>query len=251
MRWPRRKSFTRTSWAIPDQAALSPDTREGYPSTVLHLPTNDEAELARRRQRREEFVTRVREGERLAAADPARYRAGLRRTIALGYGYLAAVVLGTITLLAGSLALNLLGHVRVPVQVYIFLTLFLFAVLRSLPVKVERPKNVVVPRAEAPVLYAEVDAIADRLRAPRPDEIQIDARFNAAAAQYPRWGMVGPSRNVLFLGLPYLLASDPDEMRSVVGHELGHFSGRHGRLGVAIYRIEATWAALYGNLRRS
>lgn len=212
---------------------------------------DDASELARRRQEREAFMARVREGERLAAADPARYRTGLRRMVAFGYAYIALVVVGTLALLVGLVALNLLGNARVPIQFYIPLVLFLFAVARSLAVKVELPKHVVVARAEAPELYRSVDAIADALKAPRPDEIQIDARFNAAAAQYPRFGLFGANRNILILGLPYLFASSPDEMRSVIGHELGHFSGRHGRLGVSIYRIESVWSALYENLRRS
>jgi len=214
-------------------------------------PRDDAAELARRKKEREEFIDRVREGEQLAAANPARYRAQLRRMVALGYGYIVLVLLATVSLLTALILLRTLMHTRVPIQIYIFLGLFLFAVVRSIPIRVKRPKQVLITRSEAPILYSEVDKIADTLKAPRPDQIQVDARFNASAGQYPQFGMFGRNINILTLGLPYLLSSTPDEMRSVIGHELGHFSGKHGRLGVAIYRIEATWEALRRNLHRT
>lgn len=212
---------------------------------------NDEAELARLRKEREEFGGLVREGEQLAAADPQGYRRRIQRMIALGYGYIALVIIGTIGMIAGLLAANILGHIRMPAQLYIVLGLFLIAVVRSLPVKVPPPDDVSVSRTEAPGLYERVNEIADKLSAPRPDDIQIDARFNAAAGQYPRFGIFGVYRNVLILGLPYMVSSTPDEFAAVIGHELGHFSGKHGRLGVAVYRIQKTWNRLYSNLRKS
>ncbi len=171
--------------------------------------------------------------------------------VALGYGYLIFVVLGTVAAISGLLALILAFQIPALAPLCTLLGLFLLAAVQSLPVMLKLPEKLIITRKEAPALYAEVEAIADRLKALRPDQIQIDERFNAAAAQYPRFGIVGKSRIILTLGLPYLLASTPDEMRAVIGHELGHFSGKHDRLEVSVYRIEAMWDSIYRNLQRS
>src|SRR5699024_6071041 len=48
-------------------------------------------------------------------------------------------------------------------------------------------------------------------------------------------GLVG-GRRTLYVGLPLLQAMRIDQLRSVLAHELGHYSGQHTRLGGVAYR---------------
>src|SRR5205823_13020013 len=71
--------------------------------------------------------------------------------------------------------------------------------------------------------------------------VLLDDRVNAGVVQIPRAAGLLGSQNYLVLGLPYLLALTPDELRAVTAHELGHLSRRHGRFGSFVYRVRATW----------
>lgn len=101
--------------------------------------------------------------------------------------------------------------------------------------------GVPITRSEAPALFEAVDALADRLGAPRIDEIRLSDEFNAAAVEAPvRW-QPWRKRRVLVLGVPLLALTGTATVRGVIAHELGHFSRRHARLGHWIYRARAGW----------
>lgn len=100
-----------------------------------------------------------------------------------------------------------------------------------------------VPREQAPKLFEDVERLAERIGAPRIDEIRLVDDFNAAAMVAPvRW-QPWRKRRVLILGVPLLALTDVDTARSVIAHELGHFSHRHGRLGHWIYRAREAWVS--------
>lgn len=99
-----------------------------------------------------------------------------------------------------------------------------------------------VPRHQAPDLYAEVDALADALQAPRVHHIALDDSLNAGALERHRGLSLRPTRRVMVLGLPMLRLLDADAARAVIAHELGHFSHRHGRLGHWLYRTREAWS---------
>ena len=104
------------------------------------MPHDDEG-VQRLQRERAEFIQRVREGERQAAADPAGYRRRLRGLVFLGYGYIGLLVLLALGLLAGLVAFAVFGH-RLGtgvVKIGLLLAVFLFGVLRSLWVKIDPP----------------------------------------------------------------------------------------------------------------
>src|SRR5262249_18710251 len=117
-------------------------------------------------------------------------------------------------------------------------------ILRALWVKLEPPEGEHLSRTDASGLYAMVDDVAKRLAAPSPHVILITDDFNAAAQQTPRLGILRWQRHYLLLGLPFLFAVSPEELRSVVAHEMGHLSGNHSRFSGWIYRLQLTWARL-------
>jgi len=160
--------------------------------------------------------------------------------IVVGYAYLLAVLVG---LIWGGVVL-----MRTWPWTARFITQFGFAyvllMIEALWVRVPNPAGIRVTRAGSPRLIDEIEAIARRLDAPLPDTILLSAEFNAGAAELPRFGIFGPPKRYLLIGLPLLDALRTDEMRAVIGHELAHLSRRHGRLHVLVVRITASWTAL-------
>ncbi len=103
-----------------------------------------------------------------------------------------------------------------------------------------------VARAQAPALFEIVEALADRIGAPRIDEIRLTDDYNAGALEAPvRW-QPWRKRQVLLLGVPLLALNDAGSVCGFIAHELGHFSHRHGRLGQWIYRARAGWLSYAG-----
>lgn len=79
------------------------------------------------------------------------------------------------------------------------------------------PKNGVVPREAAPVLYALADEAAAALGTGKVGAIVIDHHFNASSST------VGVRRTrVLTLGLPLLAVLPPEQRVALVAHELAH-----------------------------
>lgn len=208
--------------------------------------------IERAKAQREWFIGLVRRYEALARQNPSGYRSRVKLFGYLGYAYVVGVLFLVIALLIGMIALMFFTNNGNYFEVKLIFILGIIAVsiVKALFVKFEPPSSMLLSRAEAPKLYAEVDSIAERLQAPRPDEIRLDPQLNAAAQQTPRLGIFGWYRNVLHLGMPLLLSLSPDEARSVIAHELGHFSGQHGRFGAWAYRLGMTWNQLYDELHK-
>jgi len=98
-------------------------------------------------------------------------------------------------------------------------------------------------RKEAPQLFAAIDALRAKLDVPGRMEVHVDGGFNAGATETRGLlGLVGV-RRVLTLGVPLLATLSRDQVLAVIGHELGHFSCRHGRLGHWLYRARVGWLA--------
>ncbi|GIG21965.1 hypothetical protein Cch01nite_26890 [Cellulomonas chitinilytica] len=109
-----------------------------------------------------------------------------------------------------------------------------------------------VSRANAPALWAVVDELAVLAQTRVPDEIRLVPEVNAAVSEDARMlGLVGGRRR-LYLGVPLMQALDVSQLRSVLAHELGHYSNSHTRLGPLTYRgraaIGATIEQLSGNV---
>jgi Zn-dependent protease with chaperone function len=124
--------------------------------------------------------------------------------------------------------------------------LFLFALIAAggllvafwkvLRTKPELPNGFRVGEAQAPQLWAQVRDLAQRVGTRAPDEIQLVADVNAAVVEDARWlGLVG-GRRFLLLGTPLVQTFTVDQLRSVLAHELGHYSRSHTRLGALSYR---------------
>ncbi|GAA1664232.1 hypothetical protein GCM10009830_07220 [Glycomyces endophyticus] len=112
----------------------------------------------------------------------------------------------------------------------------LVALWRALRHKASPPQGVRLSRNDAPGLWALAEASAEAAGTRGPDEILVDAEFNAAVSEESKaLGLVG-GRRYLIVGLPLLASFDTGRFRAVIGHEFGHYSQSHTRLGAVAYR---------------
>ncbi|MFC8922658.1 M48 family metallopeptidase [Cellulosimicrobium sp. NPDC057127] len=114
------------------------------------------------------------------------------------------------------------------------------------------PSGVLIGQQDAPELWETVHELAQVADTRVPDEIRLVADVNAAVSEDTRLlGLVGGTRR-LFLGVPLVQGLSVAQLRSVLAHELGHYSRAHTRLGPLTYRgreaMVATVAQLQGNV---
>lgn len=151
-------------------------------------------------------------------------------------GFHQAMLLLPIALAIG-LPVLFYGHVSIAAVALVGFLVLAWAVQPSWHLGVR-----IVPRAQAPLLYTQIDALADTLKAPRVHHIALDASLNAGAIERHRGLSLRPTRRVMVLGLPLLRLLDVDSAKAVIAHELGHFSRHHGRLGHWLYRTRQAWS---------
>ncbi|MEU7907923.1 M48 family metalloprotease [Actinoplanes sp. NPDC049118] len=107
---------------------------------------------------------------------------------------------------------------------------------RAIRTRPQPMHGLIVAPHDAPELWGLVQALATEVGTRMPDEIRLVPEVNAAVSEDARLlGLIGGRRR-LYLGMPLLQALSVDQLRSVVAHELGHYSGRHTRLGAVAYR---------------
>lgn len=201
---------------------------------------------------REQFNRLVRRLEQFAARHPSQYKLRCATLALLGYGYLLAVLVITLGLLALIVATIIhTGRLSGLLQILFVLMVFTGMILRSLWVRFPPPEAIALSQADAPRLFELVDQMRRHLKTPPIHEIALDGSFNAGVLQRPRLGWLGWHRNHLLLGLPLMQALSPEQFRAVLAHELGHLSGNHGRFNSWIYRVRQSWDRLLDHLQRS
>ncbi|WP_454051525.1 M48 family metalloprotease [Cellulomonas sp. Marseille-Q8402] len=179
---------------------------------------------------------------------------------ALGLMMLAGFYLVAVGLVVGLGWLSVLAfsteHARGAGQLALLALVLAAGIVRALW-KVARartapPEGVAVPQRAAPELWTVVRELAAAAGTRPPDEIRLVPEVNAAVSEEARLlGLVGGTRR-MYLGVPLLQALDVAQLRSVLAHELGHYSRSHTRLGPLTYRgravVLATVQALAGTV---
>jgi Zn-dependent protease with chaperone function len=187
-----------------------------------------------------ELVARL---EDRARRDPRGYKRRVLLLALLGNAYLLAVLafVGVVflVLLASILVLKALA-----IKLIVVVGVFLWVVVKALWLKMPPPQGTELRREDAPELFAVVDDLTRQLGAPRFHHVLIDDDFNAGVVQAPRLGIFGWYRNYLLIGLPLMKSLSLEQFRAVLGHELGHLAGGHGRLSNWIYRQRLRWSRL-------
>jgi Zn-dependent protease with chaperone function len=182
-------------------------------------------------------VALIRKLEQQARDNPAAYRSKVSLLSWVGNLTLTLIRILPIAL---PIVVILMMFSHPLIQVIAVLTLLLFLwTMRPNHEETGQP----LTRGAAPALYAAVDELRTKLNVPREMNIVLTRHFNAGALEMP--GLLGSFgiRRTLDLGVPMLAAFTRDELLAVIGHELGHFSHRHGPMGHRIYRARYGWLA--------
>ncbi|HEX8521632.1 MAG TPA: M48 family metallopeptidase [Tepidisphaeraceae bacterium] len=194
--------------------------------------------------------------EREASEHPRRHALRLAGLAALGYLYPLFLLALSLFLVVLLLALpSLMSTVHDP-RIWILYAAALIGalalsagVLRTLFVRLPKPEGTPLRPNEASALREMIEEVRAKMNAPKIHELLVDINLNAAVAQRRRFGLWGPRRNWLIVGLPLLATTTPDQFRAVLAHELGHVYGQHGDFGAWIYRLHLTWHTLAAPFR--
>jgi Zn-dependent protease with chaperone function len=188
-----------------------------------------------------------------AAMRTARRSLRFRALVALGLlvGFYA-LAFGIVAVIAALLLWSIRGgHFRVN---QVGLLLAAVAILRGV-LFLDRgrpeapPISIELRPSEEPQLWAEVRALAEAVRAPRPDTVYLVADVNAFVYQDSRLLGLRPGRMVLGIGVGLLAILRVDELRAVLGHELGHLGGGDTRYGPVVYRVKESIQRTITHLR--
>ncbi|MEU6999946.1 M48 family metallopeptidase [Nonomuraea sp. NPDC046570] len=179
------------------------------------------------------------------------FRAALAFSLLAGFYVLAGLVV------AAALFFDVLLIIEFRVGVLkpaIVLTLAAAALVQAIWMVSRRKPGeqpgLAVTREQEPVLWRTVEELAQRVRTSPPDEIRLVAEVNAAVSEDTQLLGLRATRRRMYIGLPLLQTLTVDEMRAVLGHELGHYSGAHTRLGAPVYRGRVALLATVQGLAR-
>ncbi|GIH02644.1 hypothetical protein Rhe02_07110 [Rhizocola hellebori] len=107
-----------------------------------------------------------------------------------------------------------------------------------------RLPGVVVSEEHAGPLWMLVRELAESAGTRPPDEIVLVTTPTASVSEVKR-------RRFLHLGFPLLMCLTTAQIRAIVGHELGHYSSAHTRLGPVAYRGRRAVSATVSQLLRT
>ncbi|MGC4803634.1 M48 family metallopeptidase [Micromonospora sp. DT233] len=182
----------------------------------------------------------------------ATYRALASVLMLIGFYVVALLQLVAVAALGFWLHQRLSGlaTAKLTIPLLVALGAVLVGLWRAIRTKNEPAPGLILDERAAPGLWATVRALAAEVGTRAPDEIRLVPEVNAAVAeQSTMLGLVG-GRRTMYVGLPLLQAMRVDQLRSVLAHELGHYSGRHTRLGGVAYRGRLAIGETIGRIGR-
>ncbi|HEY7488877.1 MAG TPA: M48 family metallopeptidase [Streptosporangiaceae bacterium] len=164
-------------------------------------------------------------------------RATLAIALLIGFYALVGVII------AATVAFDVLA-IQHPhagaIKLAVIASIAAFALLRALLMVGTRQEEdeygFAVRPADEPVLWREVTELAGVVGTAPPEEIRLVPDVNAAVSEDTRMLGLRAVKRTMYIGLPLLATLTVAEMRGVLGHELGHYSGAHTRLGAPTYR---------------
>ncbi|CEG29425.1 Protease HtpX [Bacillus sp. B-jedd] len=200
----------------------------------------------------EEFELLVRKLEKKAEKNPGGYRFKVLLLTALGYGYILLSLALVLFLLTISVLYLADGHFTFGSLKVLAITGGLsFFIIKSLFVKMQLPQGHYLKEDEAPELQKAILEISNKLKTPKIHSIVLDDDFNAAVLQHHQFGLFGPKKNILLIGIPLMSSLTREQFISVLAHELAHISHSDTSFGAMIYRVRMTWAQLMTSLEKN
>ncbi len=168
-------------------------------------------------------------------------RAGLGVVLLVGFFVLMLGIVGGLLFVAvlGLTTGHLVGGVKVG-AIAVFAAIAVGTALwKVLKIKQE-PYGARLERAEQPELWAMIDELAVAANTRGPDDVRIVPEVNAAVWEESHLLGLRSGKRHMMIGLPLLAGLSVSELRSVLGHELGHYSHGHTKLSAVTYRATAT-----------
>lgn len=176
------------------------------------------------------------------------------RWLLLGYAVILSL---TAVFIGGGLAIFVAGTLAEDFGILltilggILITFGLAQIGSLILVDHHEPQGRVLQKDEAPELWKLIKLLRTNLDVPELHNIVLTDDFNAAIVQQPRLGIFGWSRSWLILGIPVALATSPQELASVLAHECGHLSKKHGHHGNRIYQLHQFWETMFLRLQNN
>ncbi|MFF8992785.1 M48 family metalloprotease [Streptomyces sp. NPDC014983] len=124
-----------------------------------------------------------------------------------------------------------LGFVTVLLAVPVVRGMFMLRTPRD-----EDGPGIDVTEADEPRLWALVREVAAAAGTRAPDRIRLTGEVNAAVSEDPRLLGLLPGPRRLYLGVPLLTGLTQAQLRAVLAHEYGHFTGGDTRLSALVVR---------------
>ena len=207
----------------------------------------------------EQYISLIKSLEIKARKNPALYRTKATALAALGYAYILLIMLAPILGILAFVAILwfkptlLLLLLKVLGKLILILAVFVggiftavFGAIRSFFRDVAKPQGIPVSSEMSPKLFDLIDEICTGVDSPKPDVVLVNKDFNASVMTVPRFGFFG-SKTFLNIGLPLVEAVSAKHFRSILAHEMGHISKKHGANSAWIYQLRETWARFLEN----
>lgn len=99
------------------------------------------------------------------------------------------------------------------------------------------PKGYKITVHNFPLLSDELDNFKQKQKIPRIDKVIIEPSCNAHVHLEPQFLYLGWYKRTISIGMDLMLITSPEQMRSVLAHELEHLNNKNNKLGIRAYII--------------
>jgi Zn-dependent protease with chaperone function len=177
-------------------------------------------------------------------------RAALAVALLVGFYVVAiGIAVGLIFLVVEAARVGLSGAALAKIGFFVAIIAFgIFKGLFSRRKDSAGPAGVLVSERDQPALWSEVRDLASAVGTRAPDEIRLVPQVNAAVSEDAKLLGLVPGIRRMYIGVPLVLGLSRQEVRSVLAHELGHYSGKHTALGPVTYRGKEAIARVLGEI---
>lgn len=177
-------------------------------------------------------------------------RAALAVTLLVGFYVVAiGIAVAVIFLVVEAAKVGLSGAALAKIGFIAAIIAFgIFKGLFSRTKDTSGPAGVLVSERDQPALWSEVRDLATAVGTRAPDEIRLVPQVNAAVSEDAKFLGLVPGTRRMYIGVPLVLGLSRQEVRSVLAHELGHYSGKHTALGPVTYRGKEAIARVLGEV---
>jgi Zn-dependent protease with chaperone function len=173
-------------------------------------------------------------------------RAILALALLAGFYLLAAAIVGTMI----TLTIVSLSSGRIQIRLILATVIVTYAVIRGVAFTGKEarqpPFGLRIDHRE-PKLVSEVKGISEQMHTSMPDEIYLVHDVNAFVQEGGSMMGLRPGTRYMGIGLGLLNVVSVDQLRGILAHEFGHYTGGDTRLGGVVYR---TYESILRTLRR-